>query len=82
MHPNSIVQDDGDLFQKWSENNCESTSIEAAEGQDDAVDIVDDQGLEMMYEGEVEVDVEGPAQSAGDALVESDIIVDTWLNLK
>eukprot|EP00957_Ditylum_brightwellii_P076012 5778095-Ditylum_brightwellii.AAC.1 len=38
-------------FQKWSKNNCSSTSVEAAEGQDDGVDIADDQDLEMMCEG-------------------------------
>eukprot|EP00957_Ditylum_brightwellii_P094403 7188391-Ditylum_brightwellii.AAC.1 len=71
-----------EYFQKWSKNNGSSASIEAAEGQDDALDIVDDQDLEMMRKGELEVDMEGPAQSAGDACKESDVIVDTWLNLK
>eukprot|EP00957_Ditylum_brightwellii_P149168 11359854-Ditylum_brightwellii.AAC.1 len=69
-------------LQKWSENNHGSASIEATEGQDDAVDIIDGQDLEIMYKGELIVDVEGPVQSAGDAHKESDIIIDTWLNLK
>eukprot|EP00957_Ditylum_brightwellii_P166998 12713286-Ditylum_brightwellii.AAC.1 len=36
----------------------------------------------MIVDGELEVDVDGPAQSAVDAHKESDVIVDTWLGLK
>eukprot|EP00957_Ditylum_brightwellii_P196920 15003401-Ditylum_brightwellii.AAC.1 len=71
-----------EYFLKLFENNHGSASVEAAEGQDDVVDIVDDQDLEMVCERELEVDVEGPAQSAGDAGKESGIIIDTWLNLE